>query len=170
LKCHNTILFVCALLVGSPLAAAAQFPGSHLDGVNRARLDFLASTLQSLTPTISQWKRTMSSDDAHAAADFFLDDGLYSPLDGTVSQGRSAIEEALVLALPRMGGFSTTMVDFSASGNMAYHFGRFSYAWTTKGGFIETQAGTYVMILYQAGREWKIRAYVERSNAPDIPD
>lgn len=151
------------VLPAAPLAA--QFPNSNLTGGNRARIDFLRNTLEDISPVVARWRAAMESDDPQSAAEFFLEDGLYSSLGGEVNQGRDAIAERFRKLLPRMSGFRTVMVDYTASGSMAYQFGRFSYAYTGSDGIARTEIGTFVIILYLNGRDWKIRSYVERLEA-----
>ena len=95
----------------------------------------------------------------------FTDDGLFSPTEGWYVQGRTALVDTMRLRIPRIQNYHATVIDFTASGGLAYYLGRMSYH--RLGGAGADVSGTFIMVLFLDGRRWKIRSYVERPTAVD---
>ena len=90
----------------------------------------------------------------------FTDDGLYSPVDGWYAQGRQALTDTLTNRLAAVKNYHASLIDFTASGGLAYYLGRMRYR--VDGGAGTDVSGTFVMVFYLSGRTWRIRSYVER--------
>ena len=75
-------------------------------------------------------------------------------------QGRGSVADTLATRVGRVKSYHASLLDFTASGGLAYYLGRMSYR--LEGGAGADVTGTFVMVLYLDGRRWKIRSYVER--------
>ncbi|MEZ4457735.1 MAG: nuclear transport factor 2 family protein [Gemmatimonadales bacterium] len=140
---------------------AAQIPGDELPGMGRARTEYLAATYTDVKELISEWQDLHRRGDAERLSRLFTEDGLYSPPGSWYVQGRDAVADTLASRLPRVRNYHTSLIDFTASGGLVYYLGRVSYR--LEGQPPEDLAGTFVMVLYQQGRRWRVRSYVERA-------
>lgn len=162
------LLGIAFLLVTMAGNAEAQFNGDNLDGKNRERTRFLNETLRETNTMMDAWRRALQQDQLKDAVDFFESDALYAPLWGEQVQGRDRIQELLGEHLASIQSFQTSAVDFTASGILAYQFGRVYYL-RAVGAAQQPLHGTYVAVFVRNGRDWKLRSYVERSDAPQEP-
>lgn len=145
-------------MVGSP--AAAQVPGDELPGIGRIRNEFLTATFTDIKQVLSDWQEHHRKGDVKRLARMFTEDGLFSPASGWYVQGRSAVADTFAARLGKMRNYHTSLIDFTASGGLAYYLGRMSYSLGEGAG--SDVMGTFVMVLYQEGRSWRVRSYVER--------
>ncbi len=146
----------------------AQVPNAHLDGVNRIRSKFLEESLREVTTFLVRWRDALASDDAKKVTEYFTEDGFLSLSRGEAVQGRRDVRSQFEALLPALEGFNSTLIDFTASGGMAYQYGRYTQAIKDERGITTPERGTYVLILYRDGRDWKIRSYVERPDADPV--
>ena len=145
------------LLLALSGPASSQIPGDELPVMSRSRNEFLATTYGEVKQILADWQTFHSKGDAKQLTRLFTGDGLYSPVDGWYVQGRAALADTMAT---RVGGYHATLLDFTASGGLAYYLGRMRYR--LEGGADVDVTGTFVMVLYLDGRRWKIRSYVER--------
>lgn len=157
---------VCVALGLAPLQA--QAPNAHLDGVNRVKAKFLEESLREVTGFLTRWRDALASDDAKKVTEYFTEDGFLSLSRGESVQGRRDVRAQFEALLPVLEGFNSTLIDFTASGGMAYQFGRYTQVIRDERGITTPERGTYVLILYRDGRDWKIRSYVERPDADPV--
>ena len=150
-----------ALLAAAP-AAQAQVHRSRVLTATAIREEFLAEVGAATLLMVDRLKRAFMADNVDHWVREFTPGGLYSPPTGEALYGPEAIKVVLRRRMARFGGMTLTRTDWTASGNLAYTFGRYYYGPTTEGGAAEQ--GTYVMVLLQEGRNWKIRSYVERAD------
>lgn len=156
-------VLLAASLLATP--AAAQVHRSRMPTPDQVRAEYLDEVNKGTQAVLDRWRAALAEDKVDALIREFVSEGAhYSAPDGESHYGREAIREALGRRLLRVGAVSLTRVDFAASGNLVYQFGRYFYGPGPDG--IADQ-GTYVMILHQAGRHWQIRSYVERRAAHD---
>lgn len=153
----------CAALGGLASRAGAQVPGDELPSSGRVRLEYLSSTFGEVKELLTEWAARLTRGDGRRVAQLFTADGLFSPPDGWYVQGRQAIADSLAGRLPQLRGYHTSFLDFTASGNLAYYLGRLRYEHGPSGR-ARTVSGTFVMVLYLEGRQWRIRSYVERES------
>ena len=154
---------VAAMVLLATLAAAplrAQIPGDELQSQSRVRNEYLATTYGEVKQLLAEWQDHHHDGDAAKLAKLFAPDGLYSPIDGWYVQGRQAVADTLAMRLGRVRGYHASLIDFTASGGLAYYLGRMSYHLDRGTGVDVT--GTFVMVLYLDGRHWRVRSYVER--------
>ncbi|MEO8448213.1 MAG: nuclear transport factor 2 family protein [Gemmatimonadota bacterium] len=141
---------------------AAQQPGDELQSLSRARDEYLRSTYGELKIVLEEWKDLHARRDVPKLTKLFDEAGLYSPVDGWIAQGRAEIMDSLKVRLPRMQSYSTTLVDFTAGGSLAYYMGRMQYQLDSGAAAGTTVIGTFVLVLHLDGHHWKVRSYVER--------
>lgn len=153
-------LLLAGLLFRAAAPLAGQVHQSRAPTVAQVRAEYLQSVLEGINETIVEFRAAVERDDAGALVKVFQDGALYSPGDGASHYGREAIREGFAGRLARLGPVLLTRVDFTASGGLAYQFGRYFYG--PGGGDAGGESGTYVLVLAQVGRGWKIRSYVER--------
>jgi ketosteroid isomerase-like protein len=151
-----------AVLIGAVAAAplAAQIPGDELPSQSRVRNEYLVTTYAEVKQLLAEWQENHRNGDAAKLAKLFTTDGLYSPIDGWYVQGRQAVADTMAKRVTVVRGYHASLIDFTASGGLAYYLGRMSYH-IDKGTGLDV-AGTFVMVLYLDGRHWRIRSYVER--------
>lgn len=148
------------LLLLSPATGWGQVHNSRQPSARQVRAEFMEEAAKGVQETVTRWREAIAGDHLQQALSLFADGAHYSRSDGTSHYGSDAIESALAEWLPEAGAVSLTRVDFSASGSLAYQFGRYFYGPGPSGAGAES--GTYVLVLQQSGRDWKIRSYVER--------
>lgn len=153
---------ILSLGVSRPLAA--QIPGSELGDGSRARSEYLEAVFGEVKLILEEWRDALHKGDMKRVRQMFTDDGLFSPAEGWYVQGREAVVDSLNSRGARVKGYHAALIDFTASGGLAYYLGRVSYQIDTAGG-ARSVAGTFVMVLYQSGRRWKIRSYIERDGS-----
>jgi ketosteroid isomerase-like protein len=146
--------------LGQPLAA--QVHHSRTPTAEQVRMEYLQEVGKGIAEALGRLREAMTADDTARLARLFQDGALYSPASGEAHYGHEAIRTALGERLSSVGPVLLTRVDWSASGNIAYQFGRYVYAAGPDGEGREE--GTYVVVLYQDGKQWKIRSLVERRN------
>ncbi len=152
------------LVAGVTTPGAAQPQRFNLPTGAQVRAEYLAEVGKGIKETTDRWKTAVAAEDVEAMVKLFTaEGGHFSPAGGASYYGREAIRDALQVRLSRVGAVALTRVDFSASGNLAYLFGRYFYGPGPEGG---AEQGTYVLILHQVGRNWQVRSYVERSTGP----
>jgi len=139
---------------------AGQIPGDELPVMSRARNDYLANTYGEVKLILAEWQELHSKGDWKRLTRLFTDDALFSPVDGWYVQGRESLADTLTARTGRVKSYHATLLDFTASGGLAYYLGRMSYR--LEGGAGSDVSGTFVMVLYLDGRRWRIRSYVER--------
>lgn len=154
------IALLAALILPAPLAG--QVHHSRTPTAEAVRLEYLNEVSKGIQETVTRLRAAVASKDVDHLARLFVDGALYSPSTGESHYGIEAIRAAFRTRLGLVGQMLLTKVDFTASGNIAYQFGRYTYAAGPDGRGREE--GTYVLVLYQAGRDWKIRSLVEREN------
>lgn len=152
-------LAVILAVLGAPVQA--QVTHSRQPTAANVRTAYLEEVGKLTTETTDRLKKAVQKDDTDGILKLFTPGGLYSPASGGTYYGAEAIRVSLGERLPKYGGLALTRVDWTASGNLAYLYGRYTYGPTTEGGAVDQ--GTYVMVLLLEGREWKIRSLIERA-------
>ncbi len=162
---RSLVLQLALALVVMPHGLMAQYPGGAIDGTNRVRARFLSETLQEVSKLFGRYKDALQDDAVDEAIKFFEDEGFYAGVHGESIQGKDDIARHLRTRVGVTRGYRTTTVDFVASGAMAYLYGRFSRLVTDIGTIEVPERGSFVALFYRAGRDWRIRSYVERLDA-----
>jgi ketosteroid isomerase-like protein len=159
----RSLVVALAMSCGLIAPAAAQRPGDELPGYDRSRQEYLLNVLGALKEVLEKWRQEHAtpSKDQKALPRMLTDDVFYSPVEGWTVQGRDLVRDSLVARIPRMKGYHTTMLDFTASGSLAYCLGRLTYQLDEQG-TSRSVVGTFSMVLWLDGRNWRIRSYLER--------
>lgn len=144
-----------------PGVAPAQIPGDELPVMGRIRNEYLATTYTDIKQVLADWTEHHRQSDFRRLVRQFTEDGLYSPVEGWYVQGRESLTDTLTTRLTHVRNYYTSLLDFTASGGLVYYMGRMSYR--LEGPVPADVRGTFVMVLYQQGRNWRIRSYVERA-------
>lgn len=155
------LLAAVSVLIGSPRLAAAQIPGDELPQISRVRNQFLQTTYNEVKERLADWEQFQHENDVDQLRSMFTRDGFYSPVEGWFVEGREALADTLAQRMPRVKGYHASVLDFTASGSLAYCSGRLSYLLDEPGAARQV-SGMFVMVLYQEGRTWRVRSYVER--------
>ena len=152
---------LCQILVmGGWRVAAAQIPGDEMERGSRSfRASYLSATFEELKPVLNEWR---DYHDFKSLLKIMTEDATYYPVDGGLLLHKKEIEDSLALRLPRVQGYYSSVTDYSASGGLAYFLGRFSYRLTDAVGKSRELNGSFVMVLFLDGRNWRVRSYVER--------
>lgn len=160
------LLLLMVLLLAGAETVQGQVHRSRAPTATSIREAYLEEVARGTLETVDRLKRAFQADNADDYVRQFTPGGLYSPASGEALYGPDAIKVVLNRRMPRFGGMTLTRTDWTASGNLAYVFGRYFYGPTTEGGAVEQ--GTYVMVLLMEGRDWKIRSYVERTDREQV--
>lgn len=157
--------FVCTLLAGPgvPASLSAQYPGAELlPPYEQVRAQYVAMMYREVLPVITRWRESTERADLKTLSAMLESDVLFSPVEGWVARNRVEVTDSLRARLGRMHGYIPRPYDFSASGNLAYVFGRLGYALTDGSGARRDVRGSFTMILFLRGKTWRVRSYVER--------
>lgn len=151
---------VTVLAFGLATAGEAQVHRSRVPTPNQVKAEYLEEVGKIIGQMTDEWKKAVAAENVEILVQLFVEEGgHYSGPDGVSHYGRDAIREALVARVAEVGAVALTRVDFSASGGLAYQFGRYFYGPGPDG---TADQGTYVLIMHQVGRAWRVRSYVER--------
>ena len=149
--------------LGTPAILAAQYPGAELiPPYEQVRAQYVALIYREVLPVITRWRESFDRADLKTLSAMLESDALFSPIEGWIARNRVEVTDSLRPRLSRIHGYIPRPYDFSASGNMAYVFGHLGYALTDAGGVHRDVRGTFTMILFQRGKTWRVRSYVER--------
>jgi ketosteroid isomerase-like protein len=149
-------------VIGST-AGAAQIPGDELPSFGRVRSEYLTSTYGDVKLLLADWMEFHRERDAVKLARLLTEDALYSPIDGWYVQGRKPVADTIAGRLKGVSNYHVSLIDFTASGGLAYYLGRMRYRLSGDAERAADIAGTFVMVLYLDGRRWRVRSYVERA-------
>ncbi len=159
-------LLPLAVLIG-PLGLVAQVPGESVSGSrSNFRQEYLDHTYREISKALDGWTKAIEKRDAKPIRKLLVDDLLFSPLDGYLVRGQTAVD-SLANYLTRVSAFGVSPFDFDASGAMASVYASVYYQLVGPGAS-QTVIADAAIILVQRGSDWKIRSYVERPRpAPD---
>jgi ketosteroid isomerase-like protein len=158
-------VFLSAVLAmsGNPAGLSAQYPGQELiPPYEQVRAQYVAMMYREVLPVISRWRESIERADLKALTAMLETDALYSPVEGWIARDRREAADSLGSRLGRMHGYVPKSYDFTASGNLAYVFGRLGYAIKDERGVHRDVRGTFTMVLFLRGKTWRVRAYIER--------
>ena len=149
-------LLLCVL--AAPVGAQVQ--NSRIPTSEAVRNEYLGVVNEDISKVTEAFRTAIRDRNVEAMMVHFTADALYSPSGGESHYGTEAIRTALGGRIARASGLALTRVDFTASGRLAYQFGRYFYGPGPDG--TAAESGTYILVMYQDGNVWKIRSYVER--------
>lgn len=161
------LLAAALLLAARPDAALAQLiPGGAPTDPRATRRAYLTEVFAPVNATLQEWRSAWENDDVRAVLSLMTEDALVAATEGGVAQGRDAIRTEVEKILPVHSGFRTSTLDFTASGEIAYYAGKFTYLVSRPGEAEMLRTGTFVMVMQHEGRTWRIRSYVEKADPP----
>ena len=150
---------LAAVLLHAP--ARAQMMGVSSGDSDSQRRQYLGTVYSDIESMVGDWRKAVDADDARRLLEFYHDDAMVLTAGDSAAKGKTAVRRAMQRLLPMSRGFQTRMTDFTASGDMAYYAGKYIYFLDLPGGVQNVREGTFVMVLFQQGRTWRIRSYVE---------
>ena len=160
-----SVLFTAA----AAASAGAQIPGGSPSLSGDSRRGYLSEAYRAVDIVVVQWETAWLSADMKDLMSLYTDDAVYLPASASkASQGRREVQATLQALLPSRKDIHTRMVDFTASGDMAYYAGKYFFQTDPAAGPVRNETGTFVFIFQHQGREWKIRSHVEKPD-PDSP-
>lgn len=148
------------VLLGAASGHAQMLPVPRSPDSRQEMREFNAEALRGVNLALTEWRQAWARNDARTAARFYTEDALLQISDGKAIQGRAAIERSLATSLATRGEIQVGVEDFTASGNLAYAFGRFWYPMEEEGTDVHPVSGTYVMVFRRGGRSWRIRSQI----------
>jgi ketosteroid isomerase-like protein len=160
---HRSIVATALVLSLSAARASAQRPGDELPGYDRARQEYLLMVLADVKTMLGKWRdeNTTAGRDRRELPKLLTDDALFSPVEGWTVQGRDLVRDSLVSRFSRIKGYYLTLLDFTASGSLAFCMGRLAYQ-LDENSSSRPVAGTFTMVLWLDGHRWRVRSYLER--------
>jgi len=156
------VVATAVLFCGLAQAGSSQLvPGAPTTDWDVAQNEYRLTVLRDYNTLITEWRSTLNSGDAAAAAANYEAGALLlvSGLDPV--QGRDSIASFF-------GGFTGTLLeirtgltDFLASDKLAYAAGPMIYSFREAGsGRARTVTGNHVTVLVREGRRWRIHSQV----------
>jgi ketosteroid isomerase-like protein len=121
----------------------------------RYRSQAFAGSNQALNEFRTGWQ----NDDAAAVAGMFEPNAVLVLPGRNSIQGSRTIRTELPAYLAQVGGLALSFVDGEVGDRMTYMFGQYHMASRAARGSVP-EVGSYTAVLYQTGREWRIRALV----------
>lgn len=141
--------------------AAAQIPGeSVFSNKGNVHDEFLAKALEEVRLDLTRWNAAINRGDPKKLKELTVPDLFLGPSEGWLARGPEAFD-SIAVYVPRMGGYLATIIDFDASGSMAYVYAsvRYQYAGAKGREYRDCEA---TIVLVQRGDTWKVRSYIER--------
>ncbi len=116
----------------------------------------------------AKWVEAFKQRDFAMIEALYASDGLLLPPNSPAIQGPKAIVEAWKSwgELPNVEfTFGADRVEASSSGDMAYDYGWYTFAFDTDNGRV-TDKGKYVVVWKKVGGAWKVAVDIFNSNLP----
>lgn len=167
----------CAVLSGTALAAAMGpspllgqsaspgAPGGDGRGAGAFLAEYYADVILNMGDAMAEWRTAWRNDDMSGTLDSYWDNAqILFPARSPIV-GREAVGNFYAGLLPSVGEIQTSMVDFDASGRMAFVSGPFYYEVPQATGTPERIEGSHVTVLIRKGRDWRIRTQVFRADS-----
>lgn len=152
---------VVLLIVSPGATATAQIPGESIfSNKGNVRDEYVAKAYEEVRRSLSEWNDAINRGDSKKLRSLVTPDLFLGPAEGWLARGPEALDSLAVYA-PRMGGYLATIIDFDASGSIAYVYAsiRYQYAGSKGRQYRELEAA---MVLFQRGDQWRLRSYIER--------
>jgi len=162
---------VASLFLPVAMAACAQPPSQETQS-DTAPAQEMAVDVNMVRTQVSQvrqsWINAAQADDAMAVANLYADDAIMISDDGTLQNGRSAIETSLTDMLQATSNLQITPTDFRTDGGMATETGEYTMTATMPEGTTQDIKGMYLVVLKkQTDGSWKIVQHL--SATPTMP-
>ena len=157
----RTLGLAMVLALGLQGRAVAQLPGeSVFSEKGNLRSEFLVKTYDDVRRSLAGWAEAVNRADPKALKQLVVPDLFLGPIEGWLVKGPEALD-SLGRYFPRFSGYSVTVLDFDASGSIAYVYATVRYQYSTPAGHDYREVdGTFVLL--QRRDSWKVRSYVEK--------
>ena len=152
MKAYIPALLCGALLMTAQTVEAQRVPGYSGD-YGMAEAEYRALALKAFQETVGDWTSAVQSRDLDDAMDLYSDQ-VFAYLDGPAS-GKAAVRAQLQSWLDGINGFTVNLVDFDASGRLAYGSVRLN---VVPAGAMSSEPVTMLFVLRRVGRDWYIRS------------
>lgn len=161
LMLRRTAVLASCLAAMVATSAAGQVLPVPKDDSGSALSRFRAESLRGAQGALAEFTAAWTRDDSTAAAALFTQSGpLLLPGQATPLSGPRAVEQALSKHLQEAGPLAVSLEDADVGGRLVYISGRFYQE--RRIGTPDTASsptvGSYMAVLEQHGRGWKIRA------------
>jgi len=153
------------LRIFKPCAFAVAFLLAGLMSASPALAHSVEAQLEELTV---KWVAAFKQRDFAVIEALYASDGLLLPSNSPPIEGPKAIVEVWKswAELPNVAiDFSANRIEVSSSGDMAYDYGWYTFAFDTDNGRFSDR-GKYVVVWKKVGGAWKIAADILNTNLP----
>lgn len=133
-------------------------PGGDGRGADSFLAEYYAEVLQRTDELTTRWRRAWREDDLRDLMDLYLDDVQLLFSDQGAFAGKAAVQGFFERELDALGEIQFSLLDFDASGRMAYMSGPFQLDRQRADGVRERVTGRYVFVLLNRQRTWRIRS------------
>jgi uncharacterized protein (TIGR02246 family) len=166
-RSRTVLLTLAPLLLGAVAAVAQPLPTPRGTNWNRERQEYTADMLKDYNQLMAEWREAFDQGDPRQAAEFYSEGGLLLFSGGEMSQGKPAIQRWLTGLLPNVVDIRVAVMDFVASGRMAYAMGPYWYQYKPEGSTaVMSETGTYIAVVVNENGRWRIRSQVFTPEAP----
>jgi len=156
------ILTLSALAGPARAHAQAGVPGGDGMRADRFRAEYYAEVVQQINKVMGQWRKAWREDDLDRLLRLYDSDAIILMTDEAPARAEKGVHAFLDRMLPETGEIQASMVDFEASGRLAYIWGSFYYDVTGGEQAGKRITGDHVTLFIRQGRRWKIRSQVFR--------
>jgi len=160
-------------LLLSPAAGQGQglpgVPGGGGFAGGRNMAEFYGEVTARTAELFAVWRERWVEDNPQALAELYSPDAMLYLPDRSPIFTSGMIAEAFAELLPETGEIQAGMLDFDASGKIAYIFGKFTLDFRDANGVRHQITGDHITVAKREGRDWKIRSQMFRKDPPQ-PD
>ena len=174
LPCVRDAVSACALfgalaVCAGPLDAQTGAPGGDGRGAGAFLAEYYADVITEMGEAMTEWRAAWRADDLEETVNSYWEEAQVLFPERPPIIGHSAITAFYAELLPKVGEVQTSMIDFDASGRMAFVSGPFFYEVPSRNGSPDRIEGTHVTVLLRKGRDWRIRSQIFRFNVVETP-
>jgi len=172
-------LVVTGLALGvfgsSPAGGSAQTrtpgaPGGDGRGASAFLAEYYAEVFQRVEELTAAWREAWREDDLDDLLALYHEDAQLVFTDRAPITGAAGLEAFFETELPLMEEMVTSILDFDASGRMAFLSGNFHLDRPTPDGGVTRTTGRYYLVMLNRQRAWKIRSqFFSVEGVEDLP-
>lgn len=156
-----TVLVVPLLWAGCEPAGEMEADGEAAPELSSAEAPDAAAVEAEVARIRDAWVQGADADDAAAVAALYGEDAVLVDVDGSVTEGREAIQEALTEDFQALSELSVSPTETEVGRDLVTELGEFTQTVETPGGESQTMTGRYLVVLRrQADGSWKLVQHV----------